>query len=111
MFVLVHWEVPGTEKLLHIVRELVTNAVRHGGARHIRVAGAFETGTLKFSVTDDGCGFDPAASPGADEGHFGLQGVYERVETAGGEITIESSPGHGSKLTISLPSSESEKSC
>lgn len=97
--------------ILHIVRELVTNAVRHGGARHIRVAGAFETGTLKFSVTDDGCGFDPAASPGADEGHFGLQGVHERVETAGGEITIESSPGHGSKFTISLPSSESEKSC
>lgn len=97
--------------ILHIVRELVTNAVRHGGARHIRVAGAFETGTLKFSVTDDGCGFDPAASPGADKGHFGLQGVHERVETAGGEITIESSPGHGSKFTISLPSSESEKSC
>ena len=97
--------------ILHIVRELVTNAVRHGGARHIRVAGAFETGTLKFSVTDDGCGFDPAASPGADEGHFGLQGVRERVETAAGEITIESSPGHGSKFTISLPSSESEKSC
>lgn len=91
--------------ILHIVRELVTNAVRHGGARHIRVAGAFETGTLKFSVTDDGCGFDPAASPGADEGHFGLQGVRERVDGFGGEITIESAPGKGTKATCHMPKS------
>ena len=89
--------------IIHIVRELVTNAVRHGGARHIRVAGAFEADTLKFSVTDDGCGFDPAAAPGADEGHFGLQGVRERVESEGGEIAIETSPGRGSKFTVTLP--------
>ena len=91
--------------IIHIVRELVTNAVRHGGAKHIRVAGAFEADTLKFSVTDDGCGFDPAASPGADEGHFGLQGVRERVDSFGGEITIESAPGKGTKATCHMPKS------
>lgn len=91
--------------IIHIVRELVTNAVRHGGAKHIRVAGAFEADTLKFSVTDDGCGFDPAASPGADEGHFGLQGVRERVDGFGGEITIESAPGKGTKATCHMPKS------
>lgn len=96
--------------IIHIVRELVTNAVRHGGARHIRVAGAFEADTLKFSVTDDGCGFDPAAAPGADEGHFGLQGVRERVEGFDGEIAIETSPGHGSKFTVTLPSRQSTTS-
>lgn len=91
--------------IIHIVRELVTNAVRHGGAKNIRVAGAFEADTLKFSVTDDGCGFDPAASPGADEGHFGLQGVRERVDGFGGEITIESAPGKGTKATCHMPKS------
>ena len=91
--------------IIHIVRELVTNAVRHGGAKHIRVAGAFEADTLKFSVTDDGCGFDPAASLGADEGHFGLQGVRERVDGFGGEITIESAPGKGTKATCHMPKS------
>ena len=91
--------------IIHIVRELVTNAVRHGGAKHIRVAGAFEADTLKFSVTDDRCGFDPAASPGADEGHFGLQGVRERVDGFGGEITIESAPGKGTKATCHMPKS------
>ena len=91
--------------IIHIVRELVTNAVRHGGAKHIRVAGAFEADTLKFSVTDDGCGFDPAASPGADEGHFGLQGVRERVDGFGGEITIESTPVKGTKATCHMPKS------
>lgn len=88
--------------IIHIVRELVTNAVRHGGAKHIRVAGAFEADTLKFSVTDDGCGFDPATSPGADEGHFGLQGVRERVDGFGGEITIESTPGKGTRVTVEI---------
>ena len=86
------------------MRELVSNAVRHGGARHIKVAGAFEADTLKFSVTDDGCGFNPESCPGVEQGHFGLQGVRERVESAGGEIAIESSPGHGSRFSISLPS-------
>jgi len=88
--------------IIHIVRELVTNAVRHGGAKHIRVAGAFEADALKFSVTDDGCGFDPAASPGADEGHFGLQGVRERVDGFGGEIAIESAPGKGTRVTVEI---------
>ena len=92
--------------VLHVVRELVSNAVRHGGAKHIKVAGAFENDTLKFSVADDGCGFVPESCPGAEQGHFGLQGVRERVETADGEITIESSPGHGAKFTVTIPSRE-----
>ena len=94
--------------ILHIVRELVSNAVRHGGAKHIKVAGAFEKDTLKFLVADDGCGFDPGSCPGVEQGHFGLQGVRERVEAAGGEVAIHSAPGHGSRFTISLPSRQSQ---
>lgn len=89
--------------ILHIVRELVSNAIRHGGAKHIKVAGAFEKDTLKFSVTDDGRGFDPSRAPGVDQGHFGLQGVRERVDAAGGEISIESVQGQGAKITVFIP--------
>ena len=49
--------------------------------------------------------FSAAASPGADEGHFGLQGVRERVDGFGGEITIESAPGTGTKATCHMPKS------
>ncbi len=94
--------------ILHIVRELVANAVRHGKAKNIKVAGAFEDDKLKFSVTDDGCGFDPETTPGADEGHFGLQGVHERVESAKGEMHVDSAPGRGTKVTIYLPAEKEE---
>ena len=91
-----------THALLRIIRELAVNAVRHGHASEIKVAGSLEPGLLKFSVRDNGCGFDPAACPGPDEGHFGLQGIRERVETAGGELQVESSPGSGTHVSVTL---------
>ena len=86
--------------LMRIVRELATNAVRHGAAKTVRVAGALEDGILRFSVTDDGRGFDPDRRPGLNEGHFGLQGVEERVSELGGEMKITSSPGKGTRVAI-----------
>ena len=66
--------------LMRIIRELVLNAVRHGEASSVKIAGSLENGdTLLFSVSDDGCGFDPQTRPGVAQGHFGLQGVRERV--------------------------------
>ena len=88
--------------ILHIIRELATNAVRHGHATHVRVAGSIEGDRLLFSVRDDGCGFDPSACPGMDEGHFGLQGVRERVNNLEGEVSIESKPGKGTKVSIAV---------
>ena len=88
--------------VLHIVRELVSNAVRHGGARHIEVVGALDGDVLKFSVSDDGCGFDPETRLGPDKGHFGLQGVQERIETFGGTFAIKASPGRGTTVTATL---------
>ena len=88
--------------ILHIIRELATNAVRHGHAKHIRVAGSIEDDRLLFSVRDDGCGFDPDACPGMDEGHFGLQGVRERVNNLEGEVSIESDHGKGTKVEVTI---------
>ena len=88
--------------VLMIVRELATNAVRHGHAKTIRVAGGLDADELRFSVRDDGCGFDPDRCLGMAEGHFGLQGIRERVKRCDGTIAIESALGKGTRVTISL---------
>lgn len=87
--------------LMRIIRELVLNAVRHGGASSVKIAGSLENDdTLRFSVSDDGCGFDPKTCPGVAQGHFGLQGIRERVNQFDGEMAIESAPGKGSRISV-----------
>ena len=89
--------------ILRIVRELVVNAIRHGNASSVKVAGTIDGDKLLCSVTDDGCGFDPDAAPGILQGHFGLQGIQERIDVIGGTFEISSTPGKGTKATISVP--------
>ncbi|MBQ2628107.1 MAG: sensor histidine kinase [Kiritimatiellae bacterium] len=88
--------------ILCIVRELCVNAARHGGAENIKVDGAEDNGNIRLSVKDDGCGFDPAKRPGPADGHFGLQGVRERVARLSGSLAIDSAPGKGAKVSVSL---------
>lgn len=87
--------------LLRIIRELVQNAVRHGGATSIGIAGCLENGKLHFSVRDNGCGFDANNVPGVRQGHFGIQGIRERMNQFGGEMRIDSRPGC-TKIAISI---------
>ena len=88
--------------ILHIIRELASNALRHGNATEIKIAGTIEDDRLLFSVSDNGCGFDPESRPSVGEGHFGLQGIQDRVDGFEGEMTIQSTPGKGTKVSISL---------
>ena len=88
--------------VLRIVRELTVNAVRHGRATKVWIAGSVDNGRMMFSVRDNGCGFDPASAPGFAEGHYGLTGISERVETFEGDFSLESAPGKGAKATITL---------
>ena len=90
--------------LLNIVRELVANAVMHGRANHVRIAGEVGANGLSLSVRDDGCGFDPEHRPGTGEGHFGIDGIRARLEKINGTLKIESAPGNGTKATITIKS-------
>lgn len=90
--------------VLRIVRELTANALRHGKATAIQIAGTIADSTLRFSVRDNGRGFDPDAAPSIAQGHFGLQGISERLARLDGELTVESQPGKGTKVTIWMKS-------
>ena len=95
-----------SDQTLHVVllmiRELVVNAIRHGSARHVKVCGSLEDGSLHLSVSDDGTGFDPEDRPGFKDGHFGLHGISERVERLSGRLSIDSAPGRGTRVDIAI---------
>ena len=92
--------------VLRIIRELVVNAISHGGAKSVKVAGEYHDCTISFSVRDDGCGFDPATAPGPRQGHFGLQGVRERLDRFNGNLAIDSRPGKGTRIFVTLDAEE-----
>ena len=105
----VDFEIPSaklSEALRHaalsIIREATVNAVRHGRAGTIAISGELDGHRLSFTVVDDGRGFDPEKARGTDEGHFGLIGMRERVKAFNGTITITSSPGNGTEISVVL---------
>ena len=88
--------------ILNIVRELASNAIRHGNADRIEISGSLAGDVLRFSVCDNGTGFDPEHSPGVPDGHFGLQGIRERIAAFNGAMDIVSTSGQGSKITVTM---------
>jgi signal transduction histidine kinase len=90
----------GRRTLLQIAREALTNIERHAGAGSVAVGLRCEAGRVVLSVADDGRGFEPGAHP---SGHYGLQGMAERLAELRGELHVESSPGRGSRVTATLP--------
>ena len=95
--------------LLRIARELVSNAVRHGRAKNIAVTARFDRSALVLTVADDGIGFDPTNRPGTDEGHFGLQGIEDRIRKMSGHLILESTPGKGTRVTVNFTPEQQEQ--
>ena len=88
--------------LLRIGLEALTNAIKHSGAKRILITVRFRGIATDLSVEDDGCGLAHGAQdmPG---NHFGLQGIRERVDKLGGVLQIDSGPGIGTRLTVTIP--------
>ena len=82
-----------------LVQEALTNAVKHARAEHAWIEIAGDENTVTVTVRDDGTGFD-TANPSAG---FGLVGMRERVELAGGRLAIESTPHTGTRISATLP--------
>ncbi|WP_242087919.1 sensor histidine kinase [Microbacterium lacticum] len=90
--------------LLRIAQGAIANIGQHAHADTIElVLDAAPEGTI-LVVRDDGVGFDPAEvrAGAAAAGSFGLRAIAERVEQLGGELAIDSAPGQGTTLTVTL---------
>jgi signal transduction histidine kinase len=89
--------------LYRVAQEALTNVARHARASRARVELVETADAVVLEVHDDGVGFDPAAELVGGLDHFGLAGMRERVELAGGTWTVWSRPGAGTVLTATLP--------
>jgi len=92
-------EPPVADHLVAVVKEAVSNALRHSGAENIDVRVACDGGRVIVHVSDDGRGFDAEA----DYAGFGLGNMARRAATAGGSCTIDSIPDKGTIVRAELP--------
>lgn len=86
--------------LRQITRESLSNAVRHGKARRVRIAVEVGSGQIELSVKDDGIGFDPLKTPANGNG---LRNMRQRAQLLGGRFGIESAPGKGTLVRVVVP--------
>jgi len=89
-----------------VAQEALRNAARHGHAQQVAVELSLEPQGLCLTVTDDGCGFDPATVQPRTDGGVGLIGMRERVELLGGQLDVVSAPGAGTQIVATVPLSE-----
>jgi signal transduction histidine kinase len=89
-----------TVEVYRIIQEALANAAHHSGAPRAQVSVAREDGRLTVVVADEGRGFDPAE---VSESGIGLAGMVERSRLLGGQLSIESAPEAGTRITVSLP--------
>ncbi|MBI2812969.1 MAG: hypothetical protein HYX71_01635 [Opitutae bacterium] len=88
---------------LHICRECISNALRHGEAKKILIILNQEAGLAALTVRDDGHGFDPAQAAGQG---YGLKNLAARARELGGALQVDSRPGHGTAVTVKFPLKE-----
>ena len=89
------------EHLLRCVAEGLANVTRHARAKQAWVTIEEENGRYLIEIRDNGQGFD--ANGAIPAGHYGLLGLRERARLAGGQLAVESEPGKGTTLSMSLP--------
>lgn len=91
--------------LVLAAQEALRNALKHGAPRVITLEArtAKTPDAISLLIRDDGGGFTPGQEAGANQGHFGLVGMRERIERLDGSLHIESAPGQGTTVRIEVP--------
>jgi signal transduction histidine kinase len=91
--------------LYRLVQEALNNVTAHANASRADVTITFVGDEVSVTIADDGVGFAIPDRPGelAEAGHYGVLGMRERAQLAGGWLSIESEPGHGTRIEIRLP--------
>jgi len=87
------------DQLLRIGQEAVTNVLRHADATELELILRFEPETFTLEIRDNGQGFEPQPLGRG----FGLIGIRERAKSIGGQATLISAPGQGTRITVTAP--------
>lgn len=90
-------------ELYRIAQEALTNVVKHARAKQVNISLRFDKVQVCLEIEDDGVGFDTAVGP---SGGMGLRGIQERVEKIGGDLLVQSTPGQGTILRITVNSKQ-----
>ena len=86
--------------IYRVAQEALTNVARHAEAATVEVALTAEPAGIELRVADDGRGF---ARNGLNGAGLGLEGMAERARLVGGELAIDSAPGAGTRVTLTVP--------
>jgi signal transduction histidine kinase len=88
------------EAMYRVVQEALNNAIQHSGAEKVTIqATEVDENVVELKIIDDGDGFDPDADPHG----FGLRSMRERAALVGGVIELQSKPGEGTTVTVTVP--------
>jgi two-component system sensor histidine kinase UhpB len=90
--------------LFRIAQEALNNVVKHAEATRATVSLEIDATSVRLVITDDGRGFIPPAAGDsiADEPRWGLLSMTERARAVGGRLTVESQPGHGTRIIVEV---------
>jgi len=97
--------------LFRVVQEAISNIARHALARNVQISLNLDEDLAEVTISDDGIGFDVVAlslSPDSGRG-LGLMGMRERVMLLGGEMEIDTAPGYGTRITVTVPTHETRR--
>jgi signal transduction histidine kinase len=90
-----------SKNLYYVTQEALNNSLKHANADKVRVNIQVEDSNLMITVVDDGQGFN--LEEAYDHGGMGLVNMHERIKNIDGELRIQSKPGEGTKIEVSIP--------
>jgi NarL family two-component system sensor histidine kinase YdfH len=90
------------ESIFRMLREGLTNIAKHAHASQVWIRMLHHTAMLTIEIRDNGRGFD-ISKLNKQPGHYGLMGLQERAYLAGGTLQVESRPGRGTVIQLSIP--------
>ncbi|MBL7701449.1 MAG: sensor histidine kinase [Ferruginibacter sp.] len=89
--------------VFRMMQESINNAIKHARAKNIEVGLKYEAASFTLSITDDGIGFDPADLKSSTQTGMGLKSMKSRARLIGADFSVNSIPGQGATVSVSVP--------
>lgn len=104
-------EIPPEVKiaLFRVAQEALGNVVKHAGASEVRIIQRFDPHSITIQIEDNGRGFDLDRIAGVDRHRWGLLGMEERASLLGGKFLIDTKPGQGTCILVTIPDRQEGK--